>query len=138
MNSINRVTLIGNLTRDPEVRQTSKGKSVTDLGVALNRTYTTDSGEQTEEVTYVDVVLWGRQAETAGNFLHKGRRIYIEGRLQLDSWQDRETGKPRQRLRVVGENVLFLDSTVSSDRRPDTPERGNGRRGQGRIAGNRR
>ena len=82
MASFNKVILLGNLTRDPEVRYTPKGSAVCDLGIAVNRVYTTDSGEKREEVTYVDVVLWARLAEIAGEYLKKGRPVFIEGRLQ--------------------------------------------------------
>ncbi len=101
--------LIGNLTRDPEVRYTPKGSAVADISIAVNRVYTADNGEKREEVTYVDVVLWARLAELAGQYLHKGRPVFIEGRLQMDSWEDKATGQKRSRLRVVGENIQFLD-----------------------------
>ena len=110
MASFNKVILLGNLTRDPEVRYTPKGSAVCDLGVAVNRVYTTDSGEKREEVTYVDVVLWARLAEIAGEYLKKGRPIFIEGRLQMDTWDDKQTGQKRTRLRVVGESMQLLGS----------------------------
>ena len=110
MNSLNKVMLIGNLTRDPEVRQTPKGVSVVDLGLAINRVYTNDAGERQEDTTFVDVTLWSRLAENAGKFLSKGRAVFIEGRLQLDSWQDKESGQTRQKLNVVGERMQFLGS----------------------------
>lgn len=102
--------LIGNLTRDPEVRYTPKGSAVADLAIAVNRTYTAESGEKREEVTYVDIVLWAKLAELAGQYLHKGRAIFIEGRLQMDQWEDKATGQKRSRLRVIGEVMQFLDS----------------------------
>src|SRR6266704_5458047 len=108
MASFNKVILLGNLTRDPEVRYTPKGSAVCDLGVAVNRVYTTDSGERREEATFVDVTLWGRTAEIAGEYLKKGRPVFIEGRLQLDSWDDKQTGQKRTRLRVVGESMQLL------------------------------
>jgi single-strand DNA-binding protein len=108
MASFNKVILLGNLTRDPEVRYTPKGSAVCDLGIAVNRVYTTDSGEKREEVTYVDVVLWARLAEIAGEYLKKGRPVFIEGRLQMDSWDDKQTGQKRTRLRVVGETMQLL------------------------------
>lgn len=111
MASYNKVMLMGNLTRDPEVRYTPKGSAVTDLALAVNRVYTTtDTNERREEVTYVDVVLWGRQAEIAGQYLKKGRPIFIEGRLQMDTWEDKQTGQKRSKIRVVGETMHFLDS----------------------------
>ncbi len=130
MASLNKVMLIGNLTRDPEVRYTPKGNAVTDLGLAINRNYTTDSGEKREETTFVDVVLWGRTAEIAGQYLQKGRPVFIEGRLQLDSWEDKNTGQKRSKLRVVGENMQFLGSprdgeggSRPSSREPASEER---------------
>lgn len=108
MASFNKVLLLGNLTRDPEVRYTPKGSAVCDLGIALNRVYTTDSGEKREEVTFVDVTLWGRTAEVAGEYLKKGRPIFIEGRLQLDSWDDKQTGQKRSKLKVIGESMHLL------------------------------
>lgn len=109
MASYNKVMLMGNLTRDPEVRYTPKGSAVADLAIAVNRVYTADNGEKREEVTYVDVVLWARLAELAGQYLSKGRPVFIEGRLQMDSWEDKQTGQKRSRLRVVGEVMQFLD-----------------------------
>ena len=88
MANVNKVILIGNLTRDPEVRYTPKGTAVAELGLAVNRTYSTDGGEKREETTFVDITLWGRTAELAGQYLNKGRPVYIEGRLQMDTWQD--------------------------------------------------
>lgn len=108
MANLNKVQLIGNITRDPEVKYTPKGNAVTDLGLAINRFYSSESGEKREETTFVDVTLWGRQAEIAGEYCKKGRSVYIEGRLQLDSWEDKATGQKRNRLRVVGDNMQLL------------------------------
>jgi single-strand DNA-binding protein len=110
MASFNKVILLGNLTRDPEVRYTPKGSAVCDLGIAVNRVYTTEGGERREEVTFVDVVLWARLAEIAGEYLRKGRPVFIEGRLQMDSWDDKQTGQKRTKLRVVGESMQLLGS----------------------------
>ncbi|MBE7494322.1 MAG: single-stranded DNA-binding protein [Verrucomicrobiaceae bacterium] len=110
MASLNKVMLIGNLTRDPEVRYTPKGSAVCDIGLAMNRVYSSESGEKIEEVTFVDITLWGKTAELAGKYLHKGRPVFIEGRLQMDSWEDKQTGQKRQRLKVVGETMQFLNS----------------------------
>ncbi len=118
MASYNKVMLIGNLTRDPEVRFTPKGSAVCDIGLAVNRVYTSDSGEKVEEVTFVDVVLWAKMAELAGKYLHKGRPVFIEGRLQMDSWEDKQTGQKRTRMRVVGEQMQFLGSPQGGDRAP--------------------
>jgi single-strand DNA-binding protein len=108
--SFNKVILVGNLTRDPEIRYTPKGSAVCDLGLAVNRVYSTDTGEKREEVTFVDVVLWARLAEIAGEYLKKGRPVLIEGRLQLDSWDDKQSGQKRSKLRVVGETLQLLGS----------------------------
>jgi len=110
MASFNKVILLGNLTRDPEVRYTPKGTAVTDLGLAVNRTYTADNGEKREEVTFVDVTFWGRTAEVAGEYLKKGRPVFVEGRLQLDSWDDKQSGQKRSKLKVIGENMQMLGS----------------------------
>ena len=115
MANLNRVLLIGNLTRDPEIRYTPKGTAVADIGLAINRVLSTEEGERREEVTYVDVVLWGRLAEIADQYLKKGRPVFIEGRLQLDSWDDKQTGQKRSRLRVVAENMQLLGSRSDSE-----------------------
>jgi single-strand DNA-binding protein len=114
MASFNKVILLGNLTRDPEVRYTPKGTAVTDLGLAVNRTYTADNGEKREEVTFVDVTFWGRTAEVAGEYLKKGRPVFVEGRLQLDSWDDKTSGQKRTKLKVIGENMQMLGSPRGS------------------------
>ena len=114
MASFNKVILLGNLTRDPEVRYTPKGSAVCDLGLAVNRQYSLDNGEKREEVTYVDVVLWARLAEIAGEYLKKGRPVFIEGRLQLDTWDDKQSGQKRSKLRVVGETMQLLGSRPAS------------------------
>jgi single-strand DNA-binding protein len=108
MASFNKVMLMGNLTRDPEVKYTPKGTAIANLGLAVNRVWTTESGEQKEEVTFIDIEVWGRQAETAGQYLSKGRPVFIEGRLKLDSWEDKESGQKRNKLKVVAERVQFL------------------------------
>ncbi|MFY8215512.1 MAG: single-stranded DNA-binding protein [Chthoniobacterales bacterium] len=108
MANVNKVILIGNVTRDPEIKYTAKGSAVTELGMAINRYFTTDGGEKREETTFVDVTLWGRQAEIAGEYLKKGRPVFIEGRLQLDTWDDKASGQKRSKLRVVAENLQLL------------------------------
>ena len=130
MASLNKVMLIGNLTRDPEVRYTPKGSAVCDMAIAVNRRYVTDSGERQEEVTYLDIVLWGKQAELAGQYLAKGRSVFIEGRLQMDSWEDKATGQKRSKIRVVAENMQFLDSKGGGG-----PPGGGGGGGGGNYAG---
>jgi single-strand DNA-binding protein len=108
MASYNKVLLLGNLTRDPEVRYTPKGTAIANIGLAVNRSYTTDTGEVKEEVCFVDIEVWGRQAETAGQYLSKGRPVFVEGRLRFDQWDDKETGQKRSKLKVVGERIQFL------------------------------
>ena len=107
MANLNKVTLMGRLTRDVELRYTPKGTAVADLGIAINR-YSGTGDERKEETVFVDVTLWGRQAEVAGEYLSKGRQVFIEGRLQLDSWGDKVTGQKRSKLKVVGESVQFI------------------------------
>jgi len=113
MASFNKVILLGNLTRDPEVRYTPKGSAVADLGIAVNRQYTLENGEKREEVTFVDVTFWGRTAEVAGEYLKKGRPVFIEGRLQLDTWDDKQSGQKRSKLKVIGETMQMLGSPRS-------------------------
>ena len=110
MANLNKVMLIGNLTRDPELRHTPKGSAVAEISLAINRNWTNDQGQKQEDTTFVEVTLWGRQAELAQQYLTKGRPIFVEGRLQLDSWDDKETGKKRSKLRVIGESFQFIDS----------------------------
>src|ERR1043166_3202382 len=123
MASFNKVILLGNLTRDPEVRYTPKGSAVCDLGLAINRNYTLDSGEKREEVTYVDVVLWARLAEIAGEYIKKGRPVLIEGRLQMDTWDDKQSGQKRSKLRVVGENLQLLGGRPPSSGGDESEDR---------------
>src|SRR5215468_1985075 len=128
MANLNRVLLICNLTRDPEIRYTPKGTAVVDIGVAVSRVYSAEDGEKKEETTFVDVTLWGRQAEVAGQYLKKGRPVFIEGRLQLDTWDDKQTGQKRSRLRVVSENMQLLGSRSDPDApaSPTAPRRASG------------
>jgi single-strand DNA-binding protein len=107
MPNLNKVMLIGNLTRDPEIKYTAKGTAICDLSLAINRSFKGDNGERQEETTFVDVTLWGKTAELAGQYLAKGRPVYIEGRLQLDTWQDKE-GQKRSKMKVIGETMQFL------------------------------
>lgn len=111
MASYNKVILLGNLTRDPQVKYTPSGTALAEIGLAVNR-YWFDKQTNTrrEETTFVDVTLWGRDAEVAGEYLAKGRPVLIEGRLQLDTWDDKQTGQKRSKLRVVGERMQMLGS----------------------------
>ncbi len=108
MANLNKVILIGNLTRDPELRYTPKGTAVADISLAINRVWNNEQNQKQEETIFVDVTLWGRQAELAQQYLTKGRGAYIEGRLQMDTWDDKETGKKRSKLKVIGESLQFL------------------------------
>jgi single-strand DNA-binding protein len=108
MASFNKVMIIGNLTRDPEMKYTPKGTAIAEIGLAVNRNYTAENGEKREEVTFIDVTLWGRVAEIVGEYCKKGRPLFVEGRLQLDSWDDKATGQKRSKLKVVGENIQLL------------------------------
>jgi len=109
MASFNKVILIGNLTRDPQIKHTTGGTAIAELGMAIGRKwFDKTTNQQKEETTFVDVTLFGKQAEVAGQYLAKGRSVMIEGRLQLDSWEDRETGHKRSKLRVVGENLVLM------------------------------
>ncbi|MEE2715549.1 MAG: single-stranded DNA-binding protein [Verrucomicrobiota bacterium] len=110
MPNYNKVILMGNLTRDPEVRYTSSGTAIAKLGIAVNRYWRNQEGQQQEETTFVDVDAFGKQAETIGQYLKKGRPIMVEGRLKLDQWDDKQTGQKRSKLGVTLENFQFLDS----------------------------
>lgn len=109
MASYNKVLLLGNLTRDPQVRYTPGGTAVAELGLAVNRTwFDKQANQKKEETTFVDVTLWGRQAEVAGEYLSKGRSVFIEGRLQLDQWEDKTSGEKRSKLKVVAEAMQMV------------------------------
>lgn len=109
MASLNRVLLIGNLTRDPELRYTTGGTGICGMRLAVHRRYRVD-GQEREETCFVDVDAFGRQAETCNQYLSKGSPILVEGRLRYDEWDDRETGRKRSRLQVIAERVQFLPS----------------------------
>lgn len=116
MSSFNRVFLLGNLTRDPELRYTPRGQAVGDMCIAVNRVWNNEQGQRQEETTFVDITLWGRVAEIAQQFLAKGSRVFIEGRLQLDAWEDKASGQKRSKLKVVGENLQLLGERTASQR----------------------
>ena len=115
MASYNKVILAGNLTRDPELRYTPSGKAIAKFGLAVNRNWTTETGEKKEEVTFIDVDAFGRQAEVVSQFMKKGRPLLVEGRLRLDQWDDKQTGQKRSRLGVVLESFSFIDSNRGSE-----------------------
>ena len=110
--SLNQVTLMGNLTRDPELRQTPNGQNVTSLSLALNRRYKDQSGEWQEVTDYVDIVAWGPLAERVSQYLNKGSRCLVQGRLQSRSWE--QEGQKRSKVEVLANDVTFLDSKGSS------------------------
>lgn len=115
MANFNKVILAGRLTRDPELRYTPKGTAIAKIGIAVSRNWRDESGETREETTFVDVDAFGKQAETIGQYLKKGRPILLEGRLRLDSWEDRQSGQKRSKLGVVLESFQFIDSGRSRD-----------------------
>jgi single-strand DNA-binding protein len=115
MASFNKVILVGNLTRDPELRYTPKGTAIAKVGLAVNRVWTNEAGEKKEEVTFVDVDIFGRTAENVGQYMRKGRPILIEGRLKLDQWDDKQTGQKKSKLGVVAETVQFLGSPTGGE-----------------------
>lgn len=123
---MNKVILMGRLTRDPEMRYTPSGTPVADFGLALNRKWKDAQGELKEEVTFVDVTAFGKQAETVSQYFRKGSRILIEARLKTESWEDKQSGQKRSKLGVVLESFNFVDSNVSeggkSDQQPQTQQ----------------
>lgn len=110
MASFNKVILAGNLTRDPELRYTPKGTAVAKIGLAVNRTWTGEDGQKKEEVSFIDVEAWGRQGEVIAQYMKKGRPLLIEGRLKLDTWEDKNTKQKQSKLKVVLESFSFIDS----------------------------
>jgi single-strand DNA-binding protein len=110
MASFNKVILAGNLTRDPELRYTPKGTAVAKIGLAVNRTWTGEDGQKKEEVNFIDVEAWGRQGEVIAQYMKKGRPLLIEGRLKLDTWEDKNTKQKVSKLKVVLEGFSFIDS----------------------------
>ena len=108
MSNFNKVYLMGNLTRDPELRYTPKGQATAKLALAVNRKWRTESGEEREEVTFVDIDAWGKQAEAISQYCKKGRPLFVEGRLKLYQWDDKTTGQKRSALKVVLEGFQFI------------------------------
>ena len=133
MASFNKVILMGNLTRDPELRVTNTGLSICKLSLAVNRTYTTKEGDSKDETTYVDIDAFGRQAETLSKYLQKGRPIMVEGRLKLDQWETNE-GQKRSKLGVILENFQFIGgrdsasstSATNANSEPEAPQSNGG------------
>lgn len=125
MNGFNRVILAGNLTRNPELRYTGKGTAVTTMGLAVNRKWRDESGAEKEETTFVDVETWGKQAEVACQYLKKGSRLLVEGRLKMDSWE--QDGDKRTKLLVALEAMTFLDSAPANQNASQAKPRANAR-----------
>lgn len=123
MASYNKVLLMGNLTRDIELKSIAGGQSVGNFGIAVNRNFTTASGEKREDVTFVDCEAWGKTAENMAKYLSKGRPVFIEGRLKLEQWDDKE-GKKHSRLRVVVDNFQFIDSKGGGGSGPSAGDHG--------------
>lgn len=115
MASLNKVFLIGNLTREPELRTTPKGTAICQFGLAVNREFKDESGAKRDETTFIDVEAWGKQAELVAKYLTKGSPAMIEGRLRFDQWEDKASGQKRSRLKVVLENVQFLGAPRGRD-----------------------
>jgi len=122
MANFNKVIIAGNLTRDPELRYTPKGTAVARITLAINRTYSTEAGEKKEEVSFVDVDVWGRQAEVIGQYMKKGRPLLVEGRLKQDVWEDKNTKQKQSKLKVVLESFSFIDSAPAEGHRTGAPE----------------
>ncbi len=108
MANLNKVFLMGNVTRDPELRYIPSGQAVLDLGLAVNRRVKQADDTWGDEATFIDVTVWGKQAENCAEYLSKGRPVFVEGHLRLDQWQDKKTGENRRRLRVTAQRVQFL------------------------------
>jgi len=109
MASLNKVLLMGNLTRNPEIRYTPGGSAVCEFGMAINRRFMQANGQEKDETCFVDITVWGKQAESSSRFLQKGSSVFVEGRLVYDQWTEKETGNKRSRLRIYAERVQFLD-----------------------------
>ena len=122
--NFNKVIIGGNLTRDPEVRYTLKGTAVCKIGMAINRTWKNEAGEKMEEVCFVDVDAFGRTAENIGQYMRKGSKMLVEGRLKLDQWDDKQTGQKRSRLGIVAETVQFVGGKSEAKPAPAAPVAG--------------
>jgi len=119
--SFNKVLLMGNLTRDPELRYVPSGTAVGNFTVAVNRVYQTQAGEKKEEATFIRVIVWGRRAEVCGQYLKKGSPVFVEGRLRTRSWQTQQ-GEQRSTMEVVADNIQFLRGAVQRSSEPGMSE----------------
>jgi len=119
MANVNTVILIGTLTRDPEIKYTPKGTAVANISLAINRTWNNDAGEKQEEVAFIDIDLWGRVAEIVGEYCKKGKPIYVDGRLRLETWEDKNSGEKRSKLKVVANSMQLLGSKSDGETKPE-------------------
>lgn len=135
MPNLNSIFLMGNLTRDPDCKFTPKGMAITQIGIAVNRTWTNDAGEKQEEVTFIDVEFFGKKAEVVAEHFKRGKSIFVQGRLKLDSWDDKQSGQKRSKLKVVGESFEFIGGPKQDSDDDRTPAERNAAR-QKEIASN--
>lgn len=138
MANFNKVYLIGNLTRDPELRVTPKGTAICQFGMAINRQFKGEDGAMRDDTTFVDIEAWGKQGETIAKHMTKGRPLFVEGRLKLDQWEDKTSGQKRSKLKVVLENFQFIggkeatpESSGGEDRHDPPPRQQSGAAGGG-------
>jgi len=121
MPNLNQVNLIGNITRDIDTRYTPQGTACADVGLAINRSWKDGNGEKKEETVFVDITLWGRTAEVAAEYCHKGDPLFVSGRLHLDSWDDKQTGQKRSKLKVIGETIQLLGARQQANAASNQP-----------------
>ncbi len=126
MPNLNKVFLMGNLTRDPELRYTPSGTAVASFGIAINRRYRSQSGEDREDTCFVDATAFARQAEVLSEYMSKGRPIFVEGRLNLDQWEDKQSGQRRSKLTVIIENFQFIGGRQGDSEQPRSSRAGGG------------
>jgi len=123
--NINKVTLAGRLTRDPETRYTNSGTAITDISLAVSRFYKNEAGKTRDETDFIDVTAFGRSAENIQKHLHKGNPLFVEGRLKLDQWDDKQTGAKRSKLKVIAESMQFVvpraEAPAPAAQRPGAP-----------------
>jgi single-strand DNA-binding protein len=131
MANLNKVMLMGNITREIELRYTPKGTAVADIGLAVNRVRTGESGERIEETTFVDITLWGRTAEVVHQYAGKGQPLFVEGRLQMDTWVDKTTGGNRSKLKVVADNIQLMGAKGGGGGGGQAPQQSAPPQGQG-------
>ncbi|MCI6287860.1 MAG: single-stranded DNA-binding protein [Lentisphaeria bacterium] len=122
MASLNKVLLMGNLTRNPEIRYTPGGSAVCEFGMAINRRFMQANGQEKDETCFVDITVWGKQAESTSRYLQKGSSVFVEGRLVFDQWTEKDTGNKRSRLRVYAERVQFLDRRDAAGQQGGDPD----------------